>query len=343
MKSSRPIVVAVSGGGRDSGKTTLVCGLLSQFPNAAAVKWIAAGEGRGHAVGLCDEKPSESGKDTARMKAAGARCVALIRGSGRGEAAKLKKALGLVRGHSPVFVEGAAAVRHGSPDLKIFVEKSGEADKTGSGDMRGLAHLVVGLKSLPVQKIASMIRTLGRDREARMLRAVLARTRGGTITCSAARATAARLKVAPAAVGRLCNRAGIRIDDCVLGCFGRFKEKKKKRVAALGRGLTAKQKVWIEKGGRMVMGEGRANLLRAVEQEGSINRGAKKIGLSFRRAWAMIHTMEERTGRKIVSTVIGGPEGGGSSITPYGKELLRQYEKLSLASRILLEEKMKGR
>jgi molybdate transport system regulatory protein len=114
-------------------------------------------------------------------------------------------------------------------------------------------------------------------------------------------------------------------------------------VAILGRSLAARQKVWVEKRGRMVMGEGRARLLRAVEQEGSINRGAKRCGLSFRRAWAMIHTMEERAGRKILSTVIGGPTGGGSTITAYGKELLRQYEKLSHASSILLEQKMKER
>jgi len=340
MSRGRPIVVAVSGGGREAGKTALICGLLPHFPGAAAVKFGSTGAGRQPAVALAGDGPGEEAKDTGRMKRAGAAKVVFVRGRSN-EEKNLARALALLEGHAPVFVEGAAAVRFGRPDLKIFVEKHGEGDKAGSSDSRSAAHFVVSLKNLRIETLSLAIGKLSRAAEGPVLRAVLARTRVGIITCAAARGVAGKLRVSPVTVGRLCNRTGIRINDCVLGCFGRYKEEQRRSVAELPGRLVANQKVWIERRGKHIMGEGGAALLRAVQKEGSINRAAQACGLSYRRAWAMIRVLEKSAGTKIVESSIGGRTGGGSSITPFGKSLLRTYEKLSERARNVLKEEMR--
>jgi molybdate transport system regulatory protein len=335
------VVVAVAGGGRNAGKTALICRLLGHFPGAAAVKWSH------HEAGGRPSVTDDPGavlvrrKDTLRMKKAGSGKVILVWGGGDGAAKKFKKALALAGGFSPVFIEGGAAFDFDGTDVRIFVEKDGRGGgKNGAGRRAG-AHLAVSLKNLGAEKISLLVRKLMGGREREMMRAVLRRTRGGVISCAAARRAAGEAKAPPAQIGRLCTETGIRIDDCVLGCFGRYKEKKRSVVDEVRGGLEAKQKVWMEKSGRLVMGEGRSKLLRAVQQEGSINRAAKACRLGYRRAWAMLHSIEQAAGRRIVKTSIGGSSGGGTRVTPYGKELLRYYDKLSARAQRVLEEEMR--
>jgi hypothetical protein len=57
-------------------------------------------------------------------------------------------------------------------------------------------------------------------RDAAIVAALRARGRARTIDCRDALALAARLGVAPARVGRACDREGIKIVRCRLGCFG---------------------------------------------------------------------------------------------------------------------------
>ena len=325
MSAAETVVVAVAGGGRGSGKTVLISSLLKYFPGAGAIKLSRHFK----KVTDSDGMVMKPGKDTRRLKESGAARVILAGGEGAGAKKILEKALDGMKDISLVFVEGAAGFDHPATRLRIFVEH-GEAggNKPGSGEVKARAHIVVSSGDLRAEKISLLVENMMGKKDRRIIDAVLKKTRGGTVSCAAARATAGKLRVTPARVGSLCTAAGIRIDDCVLGCFGKFKEQKKPAALALKGGLEARKKVWIEKQGMLVMGEGRARLLRAIQSEGSINRGAQKCGISYRRAWAMIHTMEERTGRKIVETSIGGRRGGGSRITPFGLSLLKRYEGL---------------
>lgn len=325
MSADEKLVVAVAGGGRGSGKTVLISSLLNYFSGAGAIKLSRHLK----KVTDLDGVIMKPGKDTRHLKESGAARVILAGGVGAGAKKSLKQALAGMKDYSPVFVEGSAAFDHPATKLRIFVEYEGAGgNKRGSEAIKAQAHVVVSSKDLRAEKISLLIEKMAGKKDSAILDAVLKKTRGGIISCAAARKAAAKLKVTPARVGSLCTEAGIRIDDCVLGCFGKFKEKKKPAALALKGGLEARQKVWIEKQGRLVMGEGRARLLRAIQSEGSINRGARACGISYRRAWAMIHSMEERTGRKTVETSIGGRRGGGSRITPFGLSLLKRYEGL---------------
>jgi molybdate transport system regulatory protein len=89
--------------------------------------------------------------------------------------------------------------------------------------------------------------------------------------------------------------------------------------------MDIKYKVWLEKDGEVVVGNGKVGLLKIVSDLGSIQKAAEKMGMSYRHAWGMIQKIEKRSGFKLVETQVGGKEGGGAQLTLQGKELLNQY------------------
>ena len=97
-------------------------------------------------------------------------------------------------------------------------------------------------------------------------------------------------------------------------------------------------KVWIEMAGRHLFGKGRAALLEAVESEGSIQAAARKLGMSYRKAWSMLRAGQALTGARLVETTRGGSKGGGARVTDFGRELLRTYRSVEARFDGLLEE-----
>jgi len=92
--------------------------------------------------------------------------------------------------------------------------------------------------------------------------------------------------------------------------------------------MEIKYKMWLEKDGEVIAGNGKVGLLKLVGELGSIQKAAEKYGMSYRHAWGIIRKMEKRSGIKLVETQVGGKEGGGAQVTPKGKRLLNQYEAL---------------
>ena len=141
MKPSRPSIVAVSGLSSNTGKTTLVCELLSRLPGWEAIKLT-----RGHyrscgkdPSGCCvsdllREKPLirsgrdanyEIGKDTGRFWDAGAQNVHwVIVGEDQVEAG-IKEALSRVQ-TSGVIVEGNSFLDYVEADFAIMCARAGQ-------------------------------------------------------------------------------------------------------------------------------------------------------------------------------------------------------------------------
>ena len=78
-------------------------------------------------------------------------------------------------------------------------------------------------------------------------------------------------------------------------------------------------------GSAIAMGPGKADLLEAIASEGSITRAARSMGMSYRRAWLLVETMNNSFRSPLVSTARGGRGGGGAQLTPLGSEALRRY------------------
>jgi molybdate transport system regulatory protein len=103
--------------------------------------------------------------------------------------------------------------------------------------------------------------------------------------------------------------------------------------------IKIKSKLWLEVDGKPVFGRGRLFLLEAIDKYGSINRAAKEIDISYRKAWGYIKAMEERLGIKLVERRIGGNHGGGAKLTGNARDLLRNYEALETGVREIVDKR----
>ena len=78
----------------------------------------------------------------------------------------------------------------------------------------------------------------------------------------------------------------------------------------------------------IAMGPGKADLLQSIEETGSISAAARKMAMSYRRAWLLVDTMNQCFKSPVVETLTGGKAGGGAAITDFGREVLRRYRRM---------------
>lgn len=82
----------------------------------------------------------------------------------------------------------------------------------------------------------------------------------------------------------------------------------------------------FESGARI--GPGKANLLASIRDSGSISAAARDMGMSYKRAWLLLDSMNQAFNEPVVSAAPGGAGGGGAALTPFGAELLERYRRI---------------
>jgi molybdate transport system regulatory protein len=87
---------------------------------------------------------------------------------------------------------------------------------------------------------------------------------------------------------------------------------------------------WIDIDGEKFFGPGRAELLELIGETGSIARAAKSMGMSYKKAWDMVHEMNTRGNKPYVISHKGGENGGGAEITEAGKKMISAYKQMAL-------------
>ena len=73
-------------------------------------------------------------------------------------------------------------------------------------------------------------------------------------------------------------------------------------------------------------GEGPCRLLHCVEKTGSLRAAAMEMEMAYSKASKILKQAEENLGFSLTTRSTGGKDGGGSILTPEGKQLLWQYE-----------------
>lgn len=73
-------------------------------------------------------------------------------------------------------------------------------------------------------------------------------------------------------------------------------------------------------------GPGIATLLHRVEEHRSLRAAAASMEMAYSKAWRIIRTAEQVFGCKMLSSTIGGPHGGGATLTPEAIRLLAAYD-----------------
>lgn len=86
-----------------------------------------------------------------------------------------------------------------------------------------------------------------------------------------------------------------------------------------------KVRAWVVLSEKTKFGEGRAELLRLIDAEGSLRRAVQELGMSYRAAWGYLRELEDAAGFRIVRRVGTGPSGG-MRLTPKGRAFVAAFE-----------------
>jgi molybdate transport system regulatory protein len=96
--------------------------------------------------------------------------------------------------------------------------------------------------------------------------------------------------------------------------------------------------LWIEGDGQRFFGPGPVELLELIERTGSINKAAKAMEMSYKKAWEIVSRLNGLAAEPFVVTSIGGEDGGGSTISPGAKEMIAWYRGLRERFRLFMEQ-----
>lgn len=84
--------------------------------------------------------------------------------------------------------------------------------------------------------------------------------------------------------------------------------------------------VWMTVDGESFGGAGRVELLARIDECGSITQAAKGMKMSYKAAWDAIDSMNNLAGEPLVERLAGGKGGGGTRLTPRGKQLVENFK-----------------
>ncbi len=103
-----------------------------------------------------------------------------------------------------------------------------------------------------------------------------------------------------------------------------------------------KVKAQILCGEELAMGPGKADLLDAIAREGSISAAGRALGMSYRRSWLLVDTMNRCWATPLVDTTAGGGKGKGARLTALGVDVLKAYRALEVSLMLASEAPLKA-
>ena len=84
-------------------------------------------------------------------------------------------------------------------------------------------------------------------------------------------------------------------------------------------------------GGDQALGPGKVRLLETIAETGSISAAGRAMAMSYRRAWMLIDELNHMFTEPLVEARPGGTNGGGTSLTPTGEDVVRRYRAIESA------------
>jgi molybdate transport system regulatory protein len=76
------------------------------------------------------------------------------------------------------------------------------------------------------------------------------------------------------------------------------------------------------------VGPGKIALLEHIGSTGSLSEAARRLKMSYRRAWLLLEDLNTSFQQPVAEMSVGGRGGGGASLTPFGTDLVAAYRSL---------------
>jgi molybdate transport system regulatory protein len=102
--------------------------------------------------------------------------------------------------------------------------------------------------------------------------------------------------------------------------------------------IVLRPRIRIIQGSEIVMGPGKADLLTHVAETGSLSEAARRMKMSYMKAWLLVQVMNRSYRKPLVQAERGGTRGGGARLTSYGRRVLACYREMEQKSLAAMEE-----
>jgi len=87
-------------------------------------------------------------------------------------------------------------------------------------------------------------------------------------------------------------------------------------------------RLWLETEDGRFLGIGRLELLEHISALGSISKAAQAMGMSYKRAWDLVSSLNAQATTPLVATQTGGSKGGGAVVTAAGQQAIAEFKAL---------------
>ena len=77
-----------------------------------------------------------------------------------------------------------------------------------------------------------------------------------------------------------------------------------------------------------------------IVETGSISAAAKKMDMSYRRAWLLMDELNHMFGRDVIETVAGGSGGGGAKVTEFGLRVISVFRELEIEADAVVQKRI---
>ena len=84
----------------------------------------------------------------------------------------------------------------------------------------------------------------------------------------------------------------------------------------------------IELGDQARIGPGKIRLLELIGEHGSISAAGRAMGMSYRRAWLLVDSLNACFTDPVVESSPGGSGGGGARLTGFGRKLIARFRRI---------------
>lgn len=90
----------------------------------------------------------------------------------------------------------------------------------------------------------------------------------------------------------------------------------------------------------IAIGPGKADILEGIRETGSIAATGRRMGMSYKRAWLLVESMNACFENPLVETSRGGQTRGGATLTPEGEKVLACYRRMEALTAQAIEAEM---
>jgi molybdate transport system regulatory protein len=91
----------------------------------------------------------------------------------------------------------------------------------------------------------------------------------------------------------------------------------------------------------IAIGPGKADILQGIRDTGSIAAAGRRMGMSYKRAWYLVESMNRCFVSPLVSASKGGRSGGGTRLTELGETVLASYRRMETLAASAIAPEMK--